>query len=101
MPAQATDASTSTSTRRDGRHGRTRHQPRAALRCWLRRLLPIGASADRHRRNLDLSGSRITARVGIGLLRSGGLGLAAALDLEAPGISPADAAELMEGAHEA
>jgi lipoyl-dependent peroxiredoxin len=52
-------------------------------------------------RKLDLSGSRITARVGIGLLRSGGLGLTAALDLEAPGISPADAAELMEGAHEA
>jgi lipoyl-dependent peroxiredoxin len=52
-------------------------------------------------RKLDLSGSRITARVGIGTLSSGGLGLTAALDLDAPGISRADAVELMERAHEA
>jgi lipoyl-dependent peroxiredoxin len=52
-------------------------------------------------RNLDLSGSRITARVGIGPLRRGGLGLAAALDLDAPEINRADAVELMERAHEA
>jgi osmotically inducible protein OsmC len=51
-------------------------------------------------RKLDVSGSRITARVGIGLLKSGGFGLAAALDLEAPGISPTEAVELMEWAHE-
>jgi lipoyl-dependent peroxiredoxin len=51
-------------------------------------------------RKLDLSGSRITARVGIGPLSSGGFGLAAALDLEAPQISRADAVELMERAHE-
>jgi osmotically inducible protein OsmC len=51
-------------------------------------------------RNLDLSGSRVTARVGIGPLSTGGLGLAAALDLDAPGISRADAVELMERAHE-
>jgi lipoyl-dependent peroxiredoxin len=51
-------------------------------------------------RKLDVSGSRITARVGIGLLKSGGFGLAAALDLEAPGISHAEAVELMEWAHE-
>lgn len=38
-------------------------------------------------RGLDLSESRVTARVGIGLLRSGGLGLAVALDLDAPGLS--------------
>ena len=52
-------------------------------------------------RELDLSSSRIRARVGIGPLRSGGFGLAAALDLDAPGIRPADAFELMERAHEA
>jgi lipoyl-dependent peroxiredoxin len=51
-------------------------------------------------RKLDVRGSRITARVGIGLLKSGGFGLAAALDLEAPGISHAEAVELMEWAHE-
>jgi Ohr subfamily peroxiredoxin len=51
-------------------------------------------------RKLDVSGSRITARVGIGLLKSGGFGLVAALDLEAPGISHAEAVELMEWAHE-
>jgi lipoyl-dependent peroxiredoxin len=51
-------------------------------------------------RKLDVSGSHITARVGIGLLKSGGFGLAAALDLEAPGISHAEAVELMEWAHE-
>jgi Ohr subfamily peroxiredoxin len=51
-------------------------------------------------RKLDLTGSRITARVGIGPLSAGGFGLAAALDLEAPGISRADAVELMERAHE-
>jgi len=51
-------------------------------------------------RKLDLSGSRITARVGIGPLRSGGLGLAVGLDLDAPQISRADAVELMERAHQ-
>ena len=51
-------------------------------------------------RKLDLSASRITARVGIGPLRSGGFGLVAALDLDAPRISRADAFELMERAHE-
>ena len=51
-------------------------------------------------RQLDLSGSRLVARVGIGTLASGGLGLAAALDLDAPNLSHADAVELMERAHE-
>ena len=50
-------------------------------------------------RKLDLSGSRITARVGIGTLSTGGFGLVAALDLDAPEISQADAVELMEQAH--
>ena len=52
-------------------------------------------------RKLDLSGKRVSARVGIGPLRSGGFGLAAALDLDAPGISRAEAVFLMERAHEA
>ena len=52
-------------------------------------------------RKLDLSESRITARVGIGLLKStGGFGLSAWLDLDAPQINRADAVELMERAHE-
>jgi osmotically inducible protein OsmC len=51
-------------------------------------------------RKLDLSGSRVTARVGIGTLQSGGLGLAAALDLDAPRIPRQEAVELMRRAHE-
>jgi Ohr subfamily peroxiredoxin len=51
-------------------------------------------------RRLDLSGSRITARVGIGLLPSGGLGLAVALDLDAPGLDRDLAVDLMNRAHE-
>ena len=50
--------------------------------------------------NLDLTGSRVTARVGIGPAREGGLGLVAALDLNAPGIDRAKAVELMTRAHE-
>jgi len=51
-------------------------------------------------RKLDLSGSRITARVGIGPLKSGGFGLAVALDLDAPQISRDEAVKLMTRAHE-
>jgi lipoyl-dependent peroxiredoxin len=52
-------------------------------------------------RKLDLSGSRITAHIGIGPPRSNSrFGLVAALDLDAPGISRADAVYLMERAHE-
>jgi osmotically inducible protein OsmC len=51
-------------------------------------------------RKLDLSDTRVTARIGIGTLESGGLGLTAALDLDAPGISHEDAVELMKRAHE-
>src|SRR6266576_113405 len=50
--------------------------------------------------NLDLTGSRVTAEVGIGPARGGGFGLAAALDLHAPGIDRAKAVELMKRAHE-
>jgi osmotically inducible protein OsmC len=51
-------------------------------------------------RKLDLSDSRVTARIGIGVLESGGFGLTAAIDLEAPGIGREEAAELMVRAHE-
>ena len=63
--------------------------------CFQSALLRIAAG-----RGLDTSGSRVTARVGIGPLSSGGFGLAAALDLEAPRIDRADAVELMSRAHE-
>jgi len=51
-------------------------------------------------RRLDLSGSRITARVGIGPLKSGGFGLVASLDLDAPQIGRDEAFDLMALAHE-
>jgi Ohr subfamily peroxiredoxin len=51
-------------------------------------------------RKLDLSGTRLTSHIGIGTLQSGGLGLVASLDLDAPGLSRADAVFLMERAHE-
>jgi osmotically inducible protein OsmC len=51
-------------------------------------------------RKLDLSGTRITARVGIGPVKSGGFGLAVALDLDAPQLSREEAVELMARAHE-
>jgi Ohr subfamily peroxiredoxin len=63
--------------------------------CFQSALLRYGAG-----RKLDLSGSHVTARIGIGTLRSGGLGLAAALDLDAPQIGRAEAVWLMERAYE-
>jgi Ohr subfamily peroxiredoxin len=51
-------------------------------------------------RELDLSDSRVTARVGIGPVASGGFGLVAALDLDAPGLSREAAVELMRRADE-
>ena len=48
----------------------------------------------------DLSGTRITARVGIGPVKQGGFGLAVALDLDAPQLSRDVAVELMTRAHE-
>lgn len=52
-------------------------------------------------RKLDLRGTRITARIGIGPIKGGGFGLVAWLDLDAPPqISRADAVELMGQAHE-
>ncbi|OLD43723.1 MAG: hypothetical protein AUI55_00840, partial [Gemmatimonadetes bacterium 13_1_40CM_2_70_7] len=51
-------------------------------------------------RRLDASDSTITARVGIGPTGHGGFSLAVALDLHAPGLSRADAEDLMRRAHE-
>ena len=51
-------------------------------------------------RKLDAAGSRITSRVSLGPTGHGGMTLAVALDLHAPRLSPADAAGLMERAHE-
>jgi lipoyl-dependent peroxiredoxin len=51
-------------------------------------------------RKLDLTDSRVTARVGLGPKSGGGLGLTAALDLEAPGIGSAESFELMKRTHE-
>ena len=48
----------------------------------------------------DLSGTRITARVGIGPVKRGGFGLAVALDLDAPQLSRDEAVELMARADE-
>jgi Ohr subfamily peroxiredoxin len=64
--------------------------------CFQSALLRFAAS-----RKLDLRDSRITARVGIGPVAGGGFSLAVALALEAPQIAHADAAALMERAHEA
>jgi Ohr subfamily peroxiredoxin len=51
-------------------------------------------------RKLDVTGWRITARVGIGPLASGGFGLTAALDLDAPQLGRDEAFDLMTRAHE-
>jgi Ohr subfamily peroxiredoxin len=52
-------------------------------------------------RRLDLSGTKITARVGIGTLKTGGFGLQAALDLDAPELDRRQGFDLMARAHEA
>ena len=52
------------------------------------------------RRNLDATGSTITARVGLGPTGHGGFALEVGLDLHAPNLAAADAAELMELAHQ-
>jgi len=63
--------------------------------CFQSALLRIASG-----RKLDVSDSRITARVGIGPLSSGGFGLTAALDLDAPRIGRDEAIDLMNRAHE-
>jgi osmotically inducible protein OsmC len=64
--------------------------------CFQSTLLRIASG-----RKLDLTGSRITSRVMIGPLRSGGFGLAASLDLDAPQIGRSEGFDLMTRAHEA
>jgi Ohr subfamily peroxiredoxin len=49
---------------------------------------------------LAIPRSKLIARVGIGPAGEGGFGLPVALDLEAPGLDRAQAATLMERAHE-
>jgi osmotically inducible protein OsmC len=51
-------------------------------------------------RSLDVSDSRITSRVAIGPTGHGGFTLSVSLDLHAPHMSPAEAADLMARAHE-
>src|SRR3954471_251587 len=63
--------------------------------CFQSALLRLGCT-----RKVDLSGSRVTARIGIGPLRRGGFGLTATLNLSAPGIPDEQAIELMVRAHE-
>jgi osmotically inducible protein OsmC len=58
----------------------------------LSRKLPLGVAKGRQ---LDASDSQITARVGIGPTGHGGFGLQVALDLHAPHLSAAEAADLM------
>jgi Ohr subfamily peroxiredoxin len=52
-------------------------------------------------RKLDLSGSQITVRVGVGPLTTGGFGLVATLDLDAPELSRDEGFDLVARAHEA
>ncbi len=63
--------------------------------CFQSALLRIAAG-----RKLDLSESRITARVGIGPSPSGGFALAAALDLDAPQLTREQGLDLMRRAHQ-
>jgi lipoyl-dependent peroxiredoxin len=63
--------------------------------CFQSSLLRLAAG-----RKLDLTGSRVTARVGIGPAREGGFGLVVALDLDAPRINGKEAANLMARAHQ-
>jgi Ohr subfamily peroxiredoxin len=57
-------------------------------------------SAVARGRGLDVSRSQITSRVGIGPTGHGGFGLAVSLDLQAPNLDAAQAADLMARAHE-
>ena len=51
-------------------------------------------------RRIDISGSRVTVRVGLGPTGTGGMGLAVQLDFDASALSPDDAAALMRRAYE-
>ena len=51
-------------------------------------------------RKIDISGSRVTVRAGLGPTGTGGMGLAVQLDFDASALSPDDAAALMRRAYE-
>ncbi|MGZ4619509.1 MAG: organic hydroperoxide resistance protein [Frankiaceae bacterium] len=51
-------------------------------------------------RKIDISGSRVTVRVGLGPTGTGGMGLAVQIDLDAAMLSPDDAAALMRRAYD-
>jgi Ohr subfamily peroxiredoxin len=63
--------------------------------CFQSALLSI---ANGH--HFDASDSRITSQVGLGPTGHGGFGLSVGLDLHAPHLTPAQAADLMLRAHE-
>jgi Ohr subfamily peroxiredoxin len=63
--------------------------------CFQSALMSVARGKD-----LDVSDSRITARVGLGPTGHGGFGLQVALDLTAPTLSVAEAADLMTRAHQ-
>jgi lipoyl-dependent peroxiredoxin len=63
--------------------------------CFQSALMGIARGHD-----LDATGSRIAARVGVGPTGRGGFGLVVALDLHAPNLTAAQAADLMTRAHE-
>ncbi|MGP3979784.1 organic hydroperoxide resistance protein [Streptomyces sp. KR80] len=52
------------------------------------------------RQNADVSGSRVTARVGLGKTEAGGFGIQVALEVSIPGVDRATAEQLVEAAHE-
>jgi lipoyl-dependent peroxiredoxin len=52
------------------------------------------------RENADISGSRVTAKVGIGRNGAGGFGLAVELSVSIPGLDAAAAKKLVELAHQ-
>ena len=63
--------------------------------CFQSALMRVAAG-----QRLAIPRSKLIARVGIGPASEGGFGLSVALDLEAPGLDRAQAATLMERAHE-
>jgi lipoyl-dependent peroxiredoxin len=63
--------------------------------CFQSALMRVAAA-----QRLAIPRSKLIARVGIGPASEGGFGLSVALDLEAPGLDRAQAATLMERAHE-
>ena len=63
---------------------RQRHQPRAAVRHRLRRLLPFGAAAGRPQEKADVEDSAVGTRVSLGQLDNGGFGLAVELEVTLP-----------------